>query len=80
MAFNRNHGSFVEEKSVSGKFKLQFGPQSKILEFENIHLAVDRHPFILQENFFLNVVPAPFKLIDSHRKYSVQKSNFAIDA
>jgi hypothetical protein len=62
MAFNRNHGSFAEEKRVSGKFKLQFGPETKILEFENIHLAVDRHPFVFSGKFFLSIIPAPFKL------------------
>ncbi|MBS1597090.1 MAG: AsmA family protein [Bacteroidetes bacterium] len=62
MAFNRDHGSFVEEKPVSGKFKIEFNPNSKILEFENIKLSVDRHPFIFTGKFFLNEAPAPFKL------------------
>jgi len=62
MAFNQQKGSFVEEKQVSGKFKLQFNPNSKILEFENIHLSVDRHPFVFTGKFFLGEVPALFNL------------------
>lgn len=70
MSFNRNRGSFLEEKNVSGKFKIQFSQQSKILEFENIQLFIDKHPFVCSGKFFLNVVPAPFRL-------SVQTENIA---
>lgn len=74
LAFNRKHGSFVEEKQVSGKFKIQFNQRSKILEFENILLAVDRQPFIFTGKFFLSEVPAPFKLSIQTENISYKKA------
>lgn len=62
MAFNRKNGSFLEEKTVSGKFGFRFNPKSKILGFENIRLQVDHHPFTLTGKFFLDLVPATFTL------------------
>jgi hypothetical protein len=62
LAFNRKNGSFLEEKDVSGKFSAQFNTKSKILQFENIRLQLDRHPFNFTGKFFLDLVPAPFVL------------------
>ncbi|PWT75909.1 MAG: hypothetical protein C5B59_07660 [Bacteroidetes bacterium] len=62
LAFNRNNGSFVEEKPIGGKCKLQFNPTTKILQFDQITLNVDHHPFLFSGKFFLSEVPAPFLL------------------
>ena len=62
MSFNKKNGSFLEEKKVAGKFKLQFSPEAKILQFQHIRLDIDRHPFIFTGKFFLAEVPVPFTL------------------
>jgi len=45
MAFNQQKGSFVEEKQVSGKFKLQFNPNSKILDLKIYICQSSSQPF-----------------------------------
>ena len=51
MAFNTDNGSFLEEKQVAGKIRLQFNPASKVLQFNNIVLQLNNHPFTLPGNF-----------------------------
>jgi len=62
LAFNTKNGSFLEEKTVSGKINVKFNPGTKILQFENIRLQIDHHPFVLAGKFFLDEIPALFTL------------------
>jgi uncharacterized protein involved in outer membrane biogenesis len=62
MTFNREKGPFLEGKTVVGKFQIQLGRASKVLQFEKIHLVVDQQPFVFTGKFFLADVPTPFKL------------------
>lgn len=62
MTFNQEKGPFLEGKNVSGNFQIRFNGNSKILQFEKIHLNVDKQPFIFTGKFFLAEVPAPFML------------------
>jgi hypothetical protein len=62
MTFNMDKGPFLDEKTVTGKFKFQFNKDSKVLQFEKIPLAVDGQPFIFSGKFFLADVPTPFML------------------
>jgi AsmA-like C-terminal region len=62
MTFNQEKGSFLEGKTVSGIFQVGFNENSKILQFENVHLKVDKQLFIFKGKFFLAEVPAPFLL------------------
>jgi hypothetical protein len=62
LAFNKEKGSFIEGKTVTGKFNIQFNPDSKILQFEKIRIEVDRQPFVATGKFFLAEVPALFTL------------------
>ena len=62
MTFNREKGAFLENKTVSGKFQIQFNKDSKVLQFTKIKLAVDQQPFIFTGKFFLAEIPTPFIL------------------
>lgn len=72
MDFNKNNGSFLQDKKVTGKFNLQFNPKTKILQFERIRLNIDKHPFVCTGKFFLAEVPAPFT-------FAVQAENMTYD-
>ena len=62
MTFNPEKGPFLEEKTVTGKFQIQFNKDSKVLQFEKIKLVVDQQPFVFTGKFFLADVPTPFTL------------------
>lgn len=57
MTFNQEKGSFLEGKTVSGKFQVRFNGNSKILQFENVRLMVDKQLFILKANSFWQKCP-----------------------
>ena len=62
MTFNPEKGPYLENKTVVGEFQIQFNKDSKVLQFEKIHLAVDQQHFIFTGKFFLAEVPTPFIL------------------
>jgi uncharacterized protein involved in outer membrane biogenesis len=62
MTFNREKGAFLENKTVQGKFQIQFNKDSKVLQFTKIKLAVDHQPFVFTGKFFLAEIPTPFIL------------------
>ncbi len=62
MTFNREKGAFLENKTVQGRFQIQFNKDSKVLQFTKIKLAVDQQPFVLTGKFFLAEIPTPFNL------------------
>ncbi len=62
MTFNPEKGPYLEDKSVVGKFQIEFNKDSKILQFEKIKLAVDKQPFVFTGKFYLAEVPTPFLL------------------
>jgi uncharacterized protein involved in outer membrane biogenesis len=62
MTFNPEKGPYLKDKSVVGKFRIEFNKDSKILQFEKIKLAVDQQPFIFTGKFFLAEIPTPFLL------------------
>ena len=62
MTFNPEKGPFLEGKTVTGQFQIQFNKDSKVLQFTKIKLAVDQQPFIFSGKFFLAEVPTPFSL------------------
>ncbi|HYJ36987.1 MAG TPA: AsmA family protein, partial [Chitinophagaceae bacterium] len=51
LAFNLAKGSYAREKSIKGNFKASFIKEKKQLNFENIKLAIDRHPFVFSGLF-----------------------------
>ena len=62
LIFNPEKGSFIEGKTVQGKFKARFNPHSKILEFDKIKLEIDKQVFAATGKFFLAEVPALFNI------------------
>lgn len=62
MTFNREKGAFLENKTVQGRFRIQFNKDSKVLQFTKIKLAVDRQPFVFTGKFYLAEIPTPFIL------------------
>ena len=62
LIFNPEKGSFIEGKTVQGKFKARFNPHSKILQFDQIKLNIDNQVFKAGGKFFLAEVPALFTL------------------
>ena len=61
-AFNTEKGSFIKDKVLSGRFALQYNTGSKILQFSNVTLRIDGHPFVFTGRFFPTVSPDPFSL------------------
>lgn len=70
LTFNHEKGSFIEGKTVRGKFNILYNPESKILQFEKIRIEIDRQAFTATGKFFLAEVPALFTL-------SLQTENLA---
>jgi hypothetical protein len=62
LSFNTDKGSFLKGKAVEGKIKVQFNPASKVLQFNQIDLQIDQHPFTCSGKFFLAEAPLPFLL------------------
>jgi hypothetical protein len=62
LAFNTEKGSFVKDKSLSGRFSLQYNTGSKILQFRQARLSIDGHPFVFTGRFFPSISPDPFSL------------------
>ena len=57
LAFNTNNGSFVKEQPLEGSIRLFFDRSAKKLEFKDIVLKVDDHPFSFTGMFDLKGVP-----------------------
>ncbi len=47
LAFNLRRGSYAREKSIEGNFDVLFDKGRKQLRFDNIRLAIDKHPYSL---------------------------------
>jgi hypothetical protein len=62
LAFNTANGSFIKEKPIEGKFKLQFNRASKTLVFKNVTIDVDHQPFHFTGAFNFSNPPPLYKL------------------
>ena len=62
LAFNTDSGSFVKEKPVEGSFTVDFYQSKKKLEFNNVKLRIDDHPFTLSGMFDLSDAPPLYYL------------------
>jgi len=58
--FNKEKGSFIKNRSLSGRFDIQFSTASHILQFSDITLRLDKHPFRFSGRFFPDVSSDPF--------------------
>ncbi len=62
LAFNADSGSFVKEKTVEGRFAVDFYPDKKKLAFEGVRLKIGDHPFTLSGMFDLAGKPPLYYL------------------
>ena len=60
LTFNKEKGSYLENKSLDGKFTASF--REGVLTFPNIRLNIDRHPFNFSGRFYLKNDPQFFYL------------------
>ena len=51
LGFNLEKGAFLKEKTLEGKFGLALDRVSKTLNFKNIRLQIDDHPFVFTGMF-----------------------------
>jgi hypothetical protein len=73
MEFNRKNGSFLENKSLRGDFRVAFNKDSRELDFDDIHLSVDQQPFVFNGKFFFAKPGTPFMLDWDTKNFSFQK-------
>ena len=61
-AFNKDKGSFVKDKPLSGHLSLSYNVASKILQLGQVNLNIDGNEFSFTGRFFPTVKPDPFFL------------------
>ncbi|HVS96932.1 MAG TPA: AsmA-like C-terminal region-containing protein [Puia sp.] len=61
-AFNTDKGSFLTDRTLSGRFMLEYNLASKVLQFHDDRIDIDGHPFLLSGRLFPTVVPDPLFL------------------
>ena len=61
-AFNKDKGSFVKDKPLSGHLSLSYNVASKILQLGQVKLNIDGNEFSFAGRFFPTVKPDPFFL------------------
>ena len=74
MTFNQAKGAFLENKSVQGAFSLLYNKDSRELDFDKIHLAVDQQPFVFTGRFFFAEEGTPFLLSWETKNVSFRKA------
>ena len=61
-AFNKDKGSFVKDKPLSGHLAVSYNVASKILQLGKVNLNIDGNEFAFAGRFFPTVKPDPFFL------------------
>ncbi len=74
MTFNQHNGSFLENKSVQGDFKILYDKDSRELNFDRIPLAIDQQPFVFTGKFFFAKEGIPFLLSWDTKNLSFRKA------
>jgi hypothetical protein len=74
MTFNQAKGSFLENKSLKGRFRILFNKDSKELGFDKIQMSIDQQPFILTGKFFFAREGTPFLLSWDTKNISFRKA------
>ncbi len=73
VGFNMEKGSYLKEKHLEGEFCLSYYSGKKI-ELNNVKLKIDKHPFTLNGNFYLDTDPMSYDLSIQTRKIHYQKA------
>ena len=74
-AFNTEKGSFLKDKPLSGRLRLQFNTASKILQANRQTLRINDHPFLLSGRFFPEINPDPFFLTIETENIAYKKAS-----
>ncbi len=74
MTFNQHKGSFLENKSLQGAFRILYNKDSRELDFDKILLAVDQQPFVFTGKFFFAKEGTPFLLSWDTKNLSFRKA------
>ncbi|HTB24698.1 MAG TPA: AsmA-like C-terminal region-containing protein [Puia sp.] len=74
MIFNQRKGSFLENKSLQGAFRILYNKDSRELDFDKILLAVDQQPFVFTGQFFFAKEGTPFLLSWETKNLSFRKA------
>jgi hypothetical protein len=61
-SFNKDKGSFVKDKPLSGHLAVSYNVASKILQLGQVNLTIDGNEFAFSGRFFPTVKPDPFFL------------------
>ncbi len=78
LAFNTDKGSFVNGKTVNGRFKLDFDLEKKKLDFTNINLKVDDHPFNFTGLFDFSSAPPLYYLDIKTKNIDYKKASLLL--
>lgn len=74
LAFNTDKGSYLENKSLTGRFDLIYHKEKKLLSFKDIKLRLDNHPYIFTGNFNLDSTSRAFDLLIGTNNIQFQKA------
>ena len=76
LAFNLTRGSFLKEKTFSGNFNLRYDKKIKQIQFDNININVEGHPFNITAWFDMagDNRQFSFKLHTNNIQYDFAKS------
>jgi len=74
MTFNPAKGSFLENKSLQGAFRILYNKDSRELNFDRIPLAIDQQPFVFTGKFYFAKEGTPFLLSWDTKNLSFRKA------
>jgi hypothetical protein len=74
MIFNQHKGSFLENKSLQGVFRILYNKDSQELNFDKIPLAVNQQLFVFTGQFFFAKEGTPFLLSWETKNLSFRKA------
>ncbi len=72
LAFDTRKGSYIKGKRIRGDFFLHFNQVQKALDFQNIKMQINEHPYVLSGLF--NFLQNKFELAISTKKISYDKA------
>ncbi len=74
LVFNNDNGSFIKEKTLAGKFRLEFDKPDKKLVFNRVVMEVDDHPFTFSGQFAFGSKPPLYYLDISSKNIDYKRT------
>ncbi|MEO5594313.1 MAG: AsmA-like C-terminal region-containing protein, partial [Chitinophagaceae bacterium] len=72
LGFNLARGAFLENQSINGNWNLHYNAQAKTILFNDAHVAISKHPFLLQGQFSFEPQNPLFRIGFSVKKIPYQ--------